>query len=42
MKKNKIIEIVKNEYQKQVDLINNKYSQILEENAYSSARISFL
>ena len=31
--KNKIIEIVKNEYQKQVDLINNKYSQILEENA---------
>ena len=31
--KNKMIELVKNEYQKQVDLINNKYSQILNENS---------
>ena len=31
--KNKMINIVKNEYQKQVDSINDKYSQILKENA---------
>ena len=31
--KNNMINIVKNEYQKQVDLINDKYSQILKENA---------
>ena len=31
--KNKMINIIKTEYQKQVDIINNKYSQILEENA---------
>ena len=31
--KNKIIELMKNEYQKQVDIINNKFSQILQENA---------
>ena len=31
--KNKTINIIKAEYQKQVDMINNKYSQILEENA---------
>ena len=30
--KNKMIDLVKNEYQKQVDLINDKYSQILKEN----------
>ena len=28
-----MINIIKTEYQKQVDIINNKYSQILEENA---------
>ena len=31
--KNKIIELMKNEYQKQVDIINNKFSQILQENS---------
>jgi hypothetical protein len=31
--KNKMIDLVKNEYQKQVDLINDKYSQILNENS---------
>ena len=31
--KNNMINIVKKEYQKQVDLINDKYSQILQENA---------
>ena len=31
--KNKMINIIKNEYQKQVDIINNKFSQILQENA---------
>ena len=31
--KNNMINMVKNEYQKQVDLINDKYSQILKENA---------
>ena len=30
---NKMIDLVKNEYQKQVDLINDKYSQILNENS---------
>ena len=28
-----MIDLVKNEYQKQVDLINDKYSQILNENS---------
>ena len=31
--RNKIIEEMKNEYQKQVQLINNKFSQILQENS---------
>ena len=31
--KNKIIEEMKNEFQKQVELINNKFSQILQENS---------
>lgn len=31
--KNKIIQMMKNEYQKQVELVNNKFSQILQENA---------
>ena len=31
--KNKIIQMMKDEYQKQVELVNNKFSQILEENA---------
>ena len=33
IEKNKMVDLVKNEYQKQVDLINDKYSQILKENA---------
>ena len=32
-KKNKIIELMKKEYQEQVEMINNKFSQILEENS---------
>ena len=32
-KKNKMIELMKSEYQKQVELINNKFSQILQENS---------
>ena len=32
-KKNKIIELMKKEYQEQVQMINNKFSQILEENS---------
>ena len=32
--KNQIIDLIKKEYQKQVEIINNKYSQILQENAY--------
>ena len=31
--KNKMINLIKAEYQKQVEMINNKYSQLLEENA---------
>ena len=31
--KNKIIQMMKNDYQKQVEIINNKFSQILKENA---------
>ena len=31
--KNNMINIIKTEYQKQVDALNNKYSQLLEENA---------
>ena len=31
--KNQMINLIKTEYQKQVDILNNKYSQILEENA---------
>lgn len=31
--KNRIIQMMKNEYQKQVELVNNKFSQILQENA---------
>ena len=30
--KNKMIDLVKNEYRKHLDLINDKYSQILKEN----------